>query len=391
MNPAGLLPGLLCLLQLLVFAQHLRAEAEGGPPSANVQEEQNNGSTATAVLVGEFVANVSGGAEEDEAFLTNVDLTLEIDTARAGLWLGGTVFLYLLDNRGQAPTSFVGDMQGTSNIEAESTLKLYEAWYEHAIANGRAAILGGLHDYNGEFYALENSAVFLNSSFGVGPEVAQMGPSIFPTTSLAVRLRYQPNESWYALAAAYDGVPGHPSDPRGTHIILRKEDGIFYAAEVGKTNVTETDYSKWAVGVWVLDRDFTDVTGNARTLNHGAYLIGERTLTDSLGGFVQIGYADESRNEISTYMGLGLQVEEFWETRPEDTMGLGVATAWLADGVLAVDPTRGRTETVVEFTYRAQIRPWLAVQPDLQFVINPGMDEALGDAWVFALRLEVAL
>lgn len=90
-------------------------------------------------------------------------------------------------------------------------------------------------------------------------------------------------------------------------------------------------------------------------------------------------------------MGLGLQVEEFWETRPEDTMGLGVATAWLADGVLAVDPTRGRTETVVEFTYRAQIRPWLAVQPDLQFVINPGMDEALGDAWVFALRLEVAL
>lgn len=286
MNPAGLLPGLLCLLQLLVFAQHLRAEAEGGPPSANVQEEQNNGSTATAVLVGEFVANVSGGAEEDEAFLTNVDLTLEIDTARAGLWLGGTVFLYLLDNRGQAPTSFVGDMQGTSNIEAESTLKLYEAWYEHAIANGRAAILGGLHDYNGEFYALENSAVFLNSSFGVGPEVAQMGPSIFPTTSLAVRLRYQPNESWYALAAAYDGVPGHPSDPRGTHIILRKEDGIFYAAEVGKTNVTETDYSKWAVGVWVLDRDFTDVTGNARTLNHGAYLIGERTLTDSLGGFV---------------------------------------------------------------------------------------------------------
>jgi len=30
------------------------------------------------------------------------------------------------------------------------------------------------------------------------------------------------------------------------------------------------------------------------------------------------------------------------------------------------------TEELIELTYRAQVNPWLTLQPDLQYVINPG-------------------
>ena len=41
-----------------------------------------------------------------------------------------------------------------------------------------------------------------------------------------------------------------------------------------------------------------------------------------------------------------------------------------------------RTESTIEWTYLAQLTAWTAVQVDLQYVIHPGTDPALGHAWV---------
>jgi porin len=40
----------------------------------------------------------------------------------------------------------------------------------------RLSLLGGRYDLNGEFYRLHSAALFLNSSFGMGPEFSQSGP-----------------------------------------------------------------------------------------------------------------------------------------------------------------------------------------------------------------------
>ncbi|MEZ4651824.1 MAG: carbohydrate porin [Candidatus Eisenbacteria bacterium] len=46
------------------------------------------------------------------------------------------------------------------------------------------------------------------------------------------------------------------------------------------------------------------------------------------------------------------------------------------------------SETVFEFVYRASLLPYLAVQPDLQYVTNPGASSA-DDAAVGTIRIEV--
>jgi porin len=43
-------------------------------------------------------------------------------------------------------------------------------------------------------------------------------------------------------------------------------------------------------------------------------------------------------------------------------------------------------EMVIEFTYQAQITPWLTIQPDLQYVINPGGANDLNNALVVGGR-----
>ena len=49
-----------------------------------------------------------------------------------------------------------------------------------------------------------------------------------------------------------------------------------------------------------------------------------------------------------------------------------------------------RHETAIELTYRVQAMPWLALQPDVHYIINPGTDPALDNAWVVGLRFELS-
>ena len=54
-------------------------------------------------------------------------------------------------------------------------------------------------------------------------------------------------------------------------------------------------------------------------------------------------------------------------------------------------------ETVVEATYQYQVAPWWTVQPDAQYVVNPGAgipsnlsSKALKDAFVLGVRASIA-
>jgi porin len=51
-------------------------------------------------------------------------------------------------------------------------------------------------------------------------------------------------------------------------------------------------------------------------------------------------------------------------------MGVGVASAHLCRQLRWMEGISG--ETTWEMFYRVQLTPWLAVQPDLQYVVNPG-------------------
>ena len=46
-------------------------------------------------------------------------------------------------------------------------------------------------------------------------------------------------------------------------------------------------------------------------------------------------------------------------------------------------------ELALEWTYRAQIMPWLALQPDPQHVMNPGTLREIQNATIFGARIEV--
>jgi porin len=80
----------------------------------------------------------------------------------------------------------------------------------------------------------------------------------------------------------------------------------------------------------------------------------------------------------------GLVYHEPFRNRPDDTVGLGLGYVHVSDHAsgydrdVATDAPPGsynpirNSETYVEATYQYQVRPWCQLQPDIQYVFNPG-------------------
>jgi porin len=323
------------------------------------------GITAEAVLTTDFMYNTRGGIDEDGTILGNFDLTFEMDTEKAEWWENGTFFLYFLGNFNSNGllTDIVGDVQTSCNIEADEAVRLFEAWYEHRFLNDNLALLFGLHDLNSEFDALEYASLFINSSFGISPDISQTGPSIFPTSSIAVRLRVLPTENSYLLGAVYDGVPGDPDDPPRTTIRLKKEDGIFAVVEAGLTEREpgRQNYYKLAAGAWLHTAEVENFDGEKNGRNNGVYLIAEKMLFEEaeegqgLGAFMQLGFAHDDWNQITRYWGAGLHYIGLIPGRNYDMAGLAVVCARNGDKFMKYMKEMEmtdveHTETAIEFT-----------------------------------------
>lgn len=393
---------------MLVDQSDTQVHTRSVPPAAEPSEDDEGPAIDLSVVyTADLWANTRGGLRRGERYLDNLDVTLTVDAERALGWDGATIFLYGLYNNGKSLTDeLVGDLQVVSNIDAGSqAVRLYEAWVEQRIAGDRASVKLGLYDLNSEFDTNDSNALFINSSHGIGPDFSQTGqngPSIFPVTSLALRADYKVTENMLVRAAVLDGVPGDPNRPKRTTVKLGNGDGALIVGELEYTD----DMTKVAAGTWRYTAKFEDIlatqvagTSIERGRNDGAYIFAERKLTGEtkegpgLAAWARLGVADDKFNPVESYVGGGLVYTGLVPGRAEDQLGLAVAHVSLGTpyrrALELAGEASSKSETNIELTYRASLAPWLTLQPDIQYILNPGANPALKNDLVMGLRVEV--
>lgn len=348
----------------------------------------------------DLLRTVHGGATVEGAALHNLDATLTLDGSSLG-WEGGSLFLYGLANWGGSASDHVGDLQGVSNIEAPEAVRLYEAWVQQELAGGRLSLLMGLFDLNSEFYVTEHAGTLLNSSWGIGPEYALTGdggPSIFPLTSLAFRAAYHATDRLTLRAAVLDGHPGDPSDPDAPRIRLDREEGALLHGEAEMRFGAEGD-AVLRVGGWSYTADFPTLSPSAtdpRGRSRGGYLIAEGPLVRGdrpVWGFGRLGAADDRVTRLGWSWAAGLSWEGPLAGRPGDELALGVVGTVDGDPyVRAASPEMvPSNELAVELTWRFALGGWGAIQPDVQYILDPGLTPDGDDALVVGVRAFLAL
>ncbi len=374
----------------------------GSIPAPARADTEAGGKTVSAQIgyIGDLLHNTSGGIRNGSAYLQNVDAVFTFDLGRIIGSGGGSLFAYLLWNDASTFSArYTGDAQGVSNIDAERALRLYELWYEHRLANV-LSLKVGLYDLNSEFDAVESASMFLNGSHGIVPTYSQTGergPSIFPATSLAGRLEWKAGRSLVRYALL-DAVPGDPEKPSATTVKLSSSEGVLHSLEYNR------EFSgglRLGLGAFSYSAEFdaireADAGGNPVRLggNSGLYGFAEGTpYADAANrrtasAFIRYGTANGELNPVDRYIGAGLIISGFVPRRPHDQIGISIAMARCGADYRAAANAESH-ETAFEFTYVLPIADRLQIQPDIQYIVNPGFDRTLRNALVLGVRMEL--
>lgn len=359
-----------------------------------------------AVYTADIWRNAHGGLRTGAVYLDNLDLTLAIDGEQAWGIPGLEAFAYVLyNNKARFSERYVGDAMTVSNIDAAGAVRLYEAWMQWSDGEAQPySVRFGLYDLNSEFDTSDSRSLFIHSTHGVGHELGQTGengPSIFPVTSLAARFAWQPATDWQLLAAVLDGVPGDRDNPNHS--------GIHLSGDEGALAITEAQWShgrvrKLSLGHWQYTADFDDVRSSdaaplaRRDDNIGTYAALEVALGEyqgeepSAAAFIRYGVANGRINEFDKALGVGVHRWGWIAARSEDDVGLAFSWARVSaatrTAAASAGAPRDHYEAAIELTYRAAVNEWLTIQPDVQFIFNPGADSTLSNSLALGIRFE---
>lgn len=359
-------------------------------------EEKSSPVDVGVSYTGDVVGVVDGGLRNRATYLDNANLVLDADLDRAIGWTGATLHMNFLYNGGAMPNDDAGTLQGVDNIEVSSHRgRLFEAWIQQSF--GDHSVLVGLYDLNSEFYSNDSAGYLLAPAFGIGSEIASTGPngpSIFPSTALAMRLALDFGGP-YARFAALNADAGVLGDDGGIDTSFRE--GALLIGEIGIESGR-----KIALGGWRYTRRQDDIReldafGAAqREVAQGAYVLLEQPLNDpdsarATSFFARAGVSDGETTAFKGGWQAGLTMLRVLESRPDSVLSFGVNQGVVSKGYkrnqLDLGVPTADAEFQLELTYADKLLPFLTVQPDLQYVANPSADRTTPDALVAALRV----
>jgi porin len=365
----------------------------------------------------ELWGNLMGGRKQGVEYdgLTTASLCIDLD--KAVHWHDATFFASGFQIYGPGPSiPLLGSLQLVSNIEAIPSTKLYDLWVEQQLFGGKVLLRVGQEGANDELMLAPFAGLFLNSSFGYPAILAIDLPSGGPNYALAVpfvRLLATPTEEISLVGAVFTENPAPPGTGNPQ---LRDRHGTAFGLDDHALSFAELWYAPsfltaWGVpatyklGMWYATGPFGDPLRDQNGLSlanpassgiplqhsgdYAFYAIVNQTLwkkpnteAQGIGVFLQIMHAPDDRNVSDLFIEGGVNWKGPLPGRSHDEAGIALTYAGI--GAPARSYSRdvifysglgtpyAQGEPIIEATYRARLTPWFKVQPDLQYVINPG-------------------
>ncbi len=337
---------------------------------------------------------IANGASLGPVVLNRLQLAGTIAGDRLSM-PGLSLHAQLFNFSGMSLSRRVGDIQTADALDAERATRLFEAWIEQRFGSEKhnVAVRIGLMDVNADFDSIANANWLINSSQGVGADLARSGingPSIYPVSALGLRTSWTPNDHWTVRVAILDGVPGNPDRPRAfVNARLASSDGALTITQV---DYRWSDKARVAMGLWRYSRTRLAIDETSYRRDQGFYMEVEAPVPGSShwSAWVRWGIAAGSVQSVDRYLGLGLVGEGLIRNRPDDRVGLAAARASISDPAREIDALPA-AETAIEASYQYKVSKAFAVQPDAQYLIHPAARAGAHDAVLIGLRLVLSV
>ncbi|WP_241127439.1 carbohydrate porin [Novosphingobium terrae] len=419
-----------------------------------------HGVTFAVQETSEALGNLTGGTHKSLDYDGLTQAIVQVNSQRAFGYYGGTFNVSALQLHGlNLSARNLGTLQTASGIESDRATRLWELWYDQKLLpEDRLDIRVGQQSLDQEWMVSTNALMFVNTMFGwpmlPSANMPGGGPA-YPLSAPGIRVRYRPVNALAIQLGAFSSSPFNMSNaqaqalgadaqqlnPSGTSFPFFKH-GTLLMGELQYTTpalggMVSPDAkpklsATYRLGVWYDSEQFADVRygGDGLLLadpnsdgsqrlhrgNLGIYGVMDRMIWRSsrdpnrtlsvFGRAMGTPFAD--RNTISYSANLGFVLKDPLPYRTDDSIGIGMGFARVSPSLSQFDSDtafftasynpRRTSETYIEATYQRQITPWLQLQPDIQYVFNPGGGVAndagtarIGNEVVVGIRTNILL
>ncbi len=400
----------------------------------------------------EIQGNATGGIHRGLDYDGLTQVILQLDTQRAFGWYGGLFNVSALQIHGRnLSADNLLSLQTSSGIQADRATRLWEMWYDQKfLAEDRLDIKLGQQSVDQEFIFSPNGATFVNTMFGwpLVPSVDLPGGGpAYPLSDLGIRVRWRPIDPVTLLVGVFNGSPASSDEGDAQRV---DGSGTSFKVNDGTLTFVELQYSypslgsmvypgegaplgrTYRLGAWYDSKSFADQRTDTAGLslaspyssgeplrhrgNYSIYAVADQMVwrnasnpNRSVSIFGRaMGTPEADRNLADFSINGGIVYHAPITNRNGDTVGLGMGYAHVSHQANALDRDAAlylpasysvlrTSETFVEATYQYQMRPWWQVQPDLQYVFNPGggivdpnnPTHRVGDEFVLGLRTNI--
>jgi porin len=382
----------------------------------------NYGVTLGLQETSEYMNNLSGGIHRSGAYDGLTEFSMGVDTQKAFGLPGGIFNVSGLQIHGTNLTQRnLQTLQFATGVEADSTTRLWELWYQQSLLGGKVDVKVGQQSLDKEFMVSQYAGAFMNATFGwsVLPSIdLPAGGPAYPLSSLGIRVRATPSESWTVLAGVFDGNPagngvGDPQqlNAHGTNFNLH--DSALFIGEVQYAlNPAPSDPAApkptglpgtYKLGFWYNTQTFPDQGFDNTGLSlaspqstgipashrgdYSVYAVADQMVwrpsadsPQSVGVFARIMGAPGDRNLVDLGVNAGVTLKAPFKGRDNDVVGVAVGYAKigshaedLASATASTTPgyPSRSAETIIEATYQFQVTPWWQLQADFQYAFRP--------------------
>lgn len=367
----------------------------------------------------DLLGDVSGGMRRGSIAENQVQMVVDADLEKLFGWSGGAVHAsgYRIDGTNGLSRGYVGNLLTVSNIEALSSTKLYELWFEQTFAAGKAALRFGQLGADTEFVVSKYAGLFVSSTFGFpgifASDLPSGGPA-YPLAAPGARLKLTPTEHFTFLLGVFDGNAAGPGV--GNPQILDRN-GVNFRLQDPPLAIAEGQYAytigdgtgldgSVKVGAYdhfgAFNSNLLDTRGNLLASpssngtpqklsgNDGVYAVVDQMIYHpeksdpgtGVGLFARIAGSPQDRNLIDFYVDGGVNVNGLVAGRPNDSFGVAFSYAHVSHSVSLFEQQLNaftgvaapiqNYEAALEATYQFQVAPGFTIQPDLQYIVHPG-------------------
>jgi len=323
----------------------------------------------------EVMSKLQGGATRDAVgrVLGNLDVDLTLDTEPLFGWPGGSFFFHFenLVGRSNGVNPAVGfPFNVVTNLNApDPFVRMMSYYYRQVWLEDRLGFKLGKQDANVDFLGTDTTGLYLN--LGVSPPGNIPMPT-WPFPELGLSLFGRPLAALELSAGVYGGDLVGDSFSAAS---LFSGD-VFAIFQIALEPTLYGRGGEYQIGAWLATTDNPALDGSRIfDSNYGAYfLFDQELLADTVKGrslraWLQFTWSPPDRNVNSWWVGGGVVWQEPVRALHESALGLGVYYARASSDL----PNRSG-ETVIELFYKAGVTTWLALQPDLQYFVNPAGD-----------------